>query len=312
MIVDVHAHHFPEAYFALVDRLGDSAIGPLRAPPPEPLTERFARMDEAGVALQVLSPTVAPYTPDEGLGVRAARMVNEAYAELAGRHPDRFRMWTSLPLPHVEPALAEIAHGFEALGAQGVTLHCFCLGGSLARPEFDPVWAALDERAAIVFLHPCQNGACSPLINDWGLTVCAGASIEDALVALHLIAARIPERFPRVRFIVPHFGGLLPMLLPRLDGQMPQRGLTEKPSVTARRLFYDTVGWGSRAALLAAVEAFGAGQLVTGSDYPILLRHESYAQTFAHIREAGLAPETAEQILSNAARLLGLGREIAA
>ncbi len=134
------------------------------------------------------------------------------------------------------------------------------------------------------------------------------SSIEDTLVALHLIGARIPERFPRLRFIVPHFGGLLPMLLERLDGQMPQRGLAEKPSATARRFFYDTVGWGSRAALLAAVEAFGAGQLVTGSDYPILLRHETYARTFAHIREAGLAPETAAQILSNAARLLGLAR----
>jgi aminocarboxymuconate-semialdehyde decarboxylase len=128
--------------------------------------------------------------------------------------------------------------------------------------------------------------------------------MEDSVAAMHLIAAGIPGRFPDVRFIVPHFGGILPMLLNRLDGQMPQAGLAEKPSLTARRFYYDTVGWGSRAALLAAVEAFGAEQIVTGSDYPVLLRHESYKQTFDNIRDSGLPEEVIAQILGNAEMLM--------
>jgi aminocarboxymuconate-semialdehyde decarboxylase len=97
------------------------------------------------------------------------------------------------------------------------------------------------------------------------------------------------------------------MLLNRLDGQMPQEGFPEPPSVSARRFFYDTVGWGSKAALLAAVEAFGVTQLVPGSDYPILLPWESYAQTFRHIEEAGLDPAAVRQILHcNAQALLRL------
>jgi aminocarboxymuconate-semialdehyde decarboxylase len=104
---------------------------------------------------------------------------------------------------------------------------------------------------------------------------------------------------------VPHFGGILPTLLARLDGQMPNvNSLAEQPSETARGFYYDTVGWGSRAALIAAVEAFGASQLVTGSDYPVLLKHETYKRTFDHIRDSGLPHGEIEQILGNAERLL--------
>jgi aminocarboxymuconate-semialdehyde decarboxylase len=214
-------------------------------------------------------------------------------------------MWVSLPLPDIQAAIAEVTRGFDDLNACGVVLGCFCLQRSIADEWFDPLYAELNERHAIIFLHPCQNGIGSSYVNEWGLTLCAGASMEDSVAAMHLIARQIPRRYPNLRFIIPHFGGILPMLLHRLDGQMPRDDLPEPPSATARRFYYDTVGWGSRAALLAAVEAFGASQLVTGSDFPVLLGHESYRQTFDNIRNSPLPAAAIETILGNAARLLG-------
>lgn len=309
MTVDVHAHAFPSAYIALAERLGIkvAGFGKMLVDDSNDLDIRFGRMAEAGVSRQVLSPSIAPYTQDHGLAVDAARIVNDNYTECCARHPDRLSMWVSLPLPHVEASLREIDRAFDRPGAVGVTLHCFCLGESIAHERFDPIYEALDARAATVFLHPCQNGLCSALINDWGLTVCAGASMEDSLAALHLIAAGIPTRYPSIRFIVPHFGGILPMLLERLDGQMPQDKLTELPSITARRFYYDTVGWGSRAALQAAVTAFGAEQIVVGSDYPYLLNWESYTTTIDHVRRAGLSEADVCTILRNGARLIARG-----
>ncbi|MEG3159403.1 amidohydrolase family protein [Sphingomonas sp. LB2R24] len=125
------------------------------------------------------------------------------------------------------------------------------------------------------------------------------------MAVLHLIHQAIPSRFPRLRFIVPHFGGVLPMPLQRLDGQMPRSEIMIKsPGNTARRFYYDTVGWGSRAALQVSIEAFGASQIVTGSDYPIVVPLESYAQSFDHIRDSGFEPQVIDVILGNAARLL--------
>jgi hypothetical protein len=87
--------------------------------------------------------------------------------------------------------------------------------------------------------------------------------MEDTVIALHLIAKKIPSQFPNITYIIPHLGGLIPMLLQRLDNQfsMRQRGLPEPPSVTARRFYYDTVGHGSHAALTCAWKAFGASDL---------------------------------------------------
>ncbi|WP_404478778.1 amidohydrolase family protein [Novosphingobium sp. BL-52-GroH] len=307
MIVDVHAHHTPADYLVRSKTLGGSYKDRFTGQPERvTMAERFAMMDEAGVAMQILSPTNAPYSDDVTEGVAACRQINDAYAALHAEYPERLDLWISLPLPHIAESLDELRRGLDELGGRGIVIGCFCLGGSVADAKFDPVYAELDRRGAVVFLHPCQTGIDSPHVNEWGLTVCAGASLEDSMVVLHLMAARIPERFPNIRFIVPHFGGILPMLLNRLDGQMPQQDLAEKPSVTARRFYYDTVGWGSRAALIAAVEAFGASQIVTGSDFPVLLHHESYCQTFDHIRGSDLPADQIETILGNAGKLVPL------
>ncbi len=309
MTIDVHAHYFPEIYSAFIEahglggrmypprRAGEPAAPPIKFPP-EDLRFRLQAMDEAGVDRQILSIIAAPYHRDPDVGVPAATLGNDLYAEFCSANPDRFSFWASLPLPHVDSAIAETRRALDDLGAVGVTIQCFCLDETIAREAFDPLYAELDRRRAIVFLHPCQNALGSALIGDFDLTVCAGASMEDAVAALHLIAKRIPERFPDITFIVPHFGGILPMLLERLDGQMPQAGLTERPSVTARRFFYDTVGWGSEAALLAAAEAFGASQLVPGSDWPVLLPWESYKTTFDHIRGSRLPEADIDAILN--------------
>ena len=128
-----------------------------------------------------------------------------------------------------------------------------------------------------------------------------GHRFEDTTIALHLIVRQLPHRFPDITFIVPHLGGALPMLLNRLDNQLPLSapGLPEKPSTTARRFYYDTVGHGSVAALRCAVDAFGADRLLPGSDYPVLLAFESYRGTFSYLSEAGLPDADVHDILTN-------------
>ena len=52
-----------------------------------------------------------------------------------------------------------------------------------------------------------------------------------------MIAKQIPHRYPNIKFIVPHLGGPIPMLLNRLDKQGQSatiRNLAEAPSVTAK------------------------------------------------------------------------------
>ncbi len=316
MIVDIHAHYFPKAYNDLLVRIGGRSLPeaarpitarPLRNDDLSGIPERLARMDDAGVGMQILSPAASPpYAEKEADAVAAARLINDSYAELARTYPGRFAAVVSLPLPHIDAALREMERGLDRLGMVGVSLTCSCFDRSTAEAEFEPLYAEMNRRGTVLNYHPIQNGICSPMINDYKFTVSVGASLEDSAIVLHLIARRVPERYPRIKYVVPHLGGLIPMQLQRLDNQVPRQypDLPERPSVTARRFYYDTVGHGSQAALLCAWKAFGADHLVAGSDYPVLMAFETYRQTFHYIRETGLPDEDVDKILNHNAQIV--------
>jgi len=311
MRIDVHAHYYPLELINLFDRLN----GPLNAIPSALWTDqeqheiglRLGLMDAAGVAIQVLSvSSLFPYFASEADAVNAARISNDLYAELIGRFPHRFRAFAALPLPHIEASLKELARTLDELGMAGVTVGVTVMGKSIADSVFEPLYAELNRRAAVLFMHP-DGSACPSLVRNHRLTWPIGAPFEDTLFALHLIQKTIPIRYPKIRFIVPHLGGMLPMILPRLDNQaqmfMPPD--CERPSVTARRLWYDTVGHGSIAALRCACAGFGAERLLLGSDYPYQ-NHELYKRAITYVLDA-LSKDDAELILDrNAAALLNL------
>ncbi|MGD9891759.1 MAG: amidohydrolase family protein [Dehalococcoidia bacterium] len=317
MIVDVHAQYHPRAYNAVLDRIAGRPLGGFVGggfPDTDDeahIEQRLQLMADAGVGMQVLSPAAgrSPYAKDQALAVEAAQIVNDANARLAARFPEQFKGFVSLPLPHIAASMDELRRGLDDLGMIGVNLHISALGRSVAEDEFLPIYEELDRRNGIIFYHPAGNGIGSPMITDYGFSGAVGTSMEDAVIVLHLIAKRIPARYPNITFIVPHLGGPIPMLLQRLDNQfsMERNQLPEPPSVTARRFYYDTVGHGSHAALTCACIAFGADHLLPGSDFTVLLAFETYARTFAWIREVGLPGEDVELILErNAPSVLRL------
>jgi 6-methylsalicylate decarboxylase len=163
----------------------------------------------------------------------------------------------------------------------------------------------LSGRGQPRFPYPTTDAADAPRPKS-NSSPSAGASIEDSVLVLHLIVRALPFRFPDVRYAIPHFGGLIPMQLQRLDNQLRSQhpDLPEKPSETARRLYYDTVGHGSQPALHCAWQAFGPRHLVTGSDYPFLMDYESYAETFAYISRSALPPEDIEHVMHHSAAAL--------
>ena len=319
MIVDLHAHHSSQAYIDTLMRIGGKSLPeaarpltrrPMRPVDPNELEARFERMADADVQMQVLSPAASPpYAEKLEDAVEACTLLNDTYFELSKQYPDRLAAFVSLPLPHIDASLRELERGLDDLGMLGVTMNCTVFDRSAAEEEFEPLYEELNRRGAVLFYHPVQNGICSPLINDYNYTVSVGASLEDTAIVLHLIARRVPHRYPNIKFVVPHLGGMISMQLERLDNQAPSQhpDLPEPPSVTARRLYYDTVSHGSQAALRCAWMAFGAEHLVAGSDYPVLLPYETYARTFDYIRDSDLPSQDVDLILNhNAQRLLGL------
>src|SRR5207248_117871 len=160
---------------------------------------RLEMMDAAGVQTQVLCPSSNyPYFQQQSEAVEAARVCNDSFADLTRHYPERFAAFTSLPLPHIDASLRELERGLDELGLAGVTMSLSVFNRSSAEHEFEPVYAELNRRGAVLFYHPAFNGLCSPLINDYKMAGAAGASMEYSAMVLQLIARGVPYRFPDI------------------------------------------------------------------------------------------------------------------
>jgi len=309
--IDVHAHYWSDAYLDLLSRLGRTDTATQRglgAGGGAELAERLRLMDRAGVDLQILSASPQlPYSPDTVAAVAAARFVNDEYSEVVKAHPDRFRAFAALPLPTIDAALAELARALDELGMVGVTMTTSMLDRGLTVPELEPVFAELNRRAAVLYLHPAGNSACSPLVRDHRLTWMVGAPFEDTLAVMQLLTAGYLTRYPAIKIISSHLGGALPMLPLRLDDHVPWEApdLQELPSVLLRRLWYDTVSHCHVPALRCAIDSFGADRIVLGTDFPYE-NGDTFVRAVEYVREAA-TPEQAQAILeANARALFGL------
>jgi 6-methylsalicylate decarboxylase len=314
MRIDVHAHYWTEDYLDLLIDLGKADAGAahgIGAGGGAELEARLRLMDRAGVEMQVLSACPqSPYGQDAKKAVKAARFVNDQYAELVQHHPDRFAAFAALPMPHLEEAVGEMGRALDELHMAGIAMNTTVLGRALVEPDYEPVFAELNRRSAVLYLHPAGNGACSPLISNYQLTWMVGAPIEDTISIMHLITRGIPARHPDIKIINSHLGGALPMLLQRADDRYRWEApdTPEPPSVTARRMWYDTVGHGHVPALRCAIDSFGADRLVLGTDFPYETG-DIFVRAVDYINDPQIGTTAARAILDqNASALLGIGQ----
>ena len=311
--IDVHAHVWTDDYLDLVQSYGkkdtDVQRGKGAGPNDAEMEKRFAQMDASKVTMQILSICPqAPHFEDKAHAVAAARKANDLYADVVRRWPKRFKAFAALPLPHVDESLKELDRALGQLGMIGATITTSIVGRSPADPAFMPIYEELNRRNSFLFIHPCGCSAYSPLISNYKLTWMIGAPIEDTISVLHLIERGIPMRFPKLKIINSHLGGALPMVYQRLDNQYTWENPTipERPTISAKRMWYDTVGHGHIPAIRAAVETLGADRLVLGTDFP----YESgplFQRAISYIEQAGLKQQDALRILDhNAANLLNI------
>jgi len=210
MTVDVHAHFWTDGYLDKVAALGKTDTAAQRgrgAGDGAELDARLALMDRAGVGMQVLSASPQlPHGPDQAAAISAARHVNDQYADLAARYPGRFAAFASLPLPHLDASLTELGRALDDLGMAGVAMTTTILGQPLVDSPAAELFAELDGRGTVLYLHPAGNAACTPLIAEHHGTWSVGAPVEDTISVLHLITHGIPSRYPRMKILNSHLG----------------------------------------------------------------------------------------------------------
>lgn len=323
-ILDFHSHYFPPEY---VDRIRsgpsafrvteDDAGNPVLHSPGDynvlvpghrDLDAREVELDAAGVAAQVLTFT-APGTSIEPpeRAVELARVVNDGLAAAVVRGA-RFQALGHLPLNAPEAAVAELERVMDELGLPGVMLFGNASGVPLADERFDALWDAADARDAMVYIHPTYPLGVEAMERHM-LMPMVGFMFDTTLAAAHLVYAGVPDRYPRIRWVLAHLGGAIPYLAERLDRGWEaypecRERLDRAPSEVLREFYYDTVNFDPRC-LQLAIEFAGVDRILAGSDYPHMIG--SLARMKGSLASVELGAAERELVLGgNARRLLGL------
>jgi 6-methylsalicylate decarboxylase len=312
--IDVHAHYFPVEYLDRMDRCGDPRLtvhirqAGMASANHHDLSAHFRNMDLAQVDMQVLSiSSQLPYYSSENQAVELARFANDIYAGIVREHPKRFAAFACTPLPHIQASLDELHRALDELGMVGVIAGTTVMGKSIVEPDFDPFFAELNRRNAVLFIHPTGGSGGSQLIESSNLAWPIGAPLEDTICMLHFMQKEIPGRFPEIKIILPHLGGFAPFLMARLD-QLRHFFLPKTappPSVQAKYFWYDSVN-AQPGALRCTQEVVGSERLLMGTDYPFW-RDGAFKLCVDYVSQAGLPASEVDGILGgNAQKLLGL------
>jgi aminocarboxymuconate-semialdehyde decarboxylase len=261
-------------------------------------------MERVGIDTEVLSlSTPNVYFVEGRAQAEIARLANDAYAELAARHPGRFLGFASIPMDDPDAALRELERALDDLRLQGVVVLSNIRGRALADPVYRPFFEEADRRHACVFIHPMIPAA-ADAFTEYVLGPIVGFPFDTTVAVARLCYAGVFKDLPNIRWLVAHAGGAIPYLMERLDSGWRDFAecrvhIDEPPSTYLKRLYYDTVTFSPHNLRLLR-DVVGADHMVMGSDYPHLLG--SIDKAVSSIETADLTADEKERVFAATAR----------
>jgi predicted TIM-barrel fold metal-dependent hydrolase len=277
-LVDVHSHFVTPEYVAAAQRAGHQRPDGMPSWPEWNVREHLDLMDRNGIGRAVLSVSSPGVHFGDNRQARAlARTMNDTAAGLVADHPGRFGMFASLPLPDVTGAIAELDHALDVLHADGVVLATNTAGWYLGDPRLEELWQRCDERAAVVLVHPTSPPNWPAVSLDRPRPMIEFL-FDSARSVIDLVLAGVLVRYPAIRFVVTHAGGVLPLLADRVDlfGQALPDTATQLAG-----LWYDLAGTPVPRQLPVLTALAGTDRLLSGSDYCFTPRSGVAAQLAA-------------------------------
>lgn len=269
-VIDVHSH----LYLARAEG-GGLKILP-QGIPDWSVEKILAMMDANNIGATILSQP----NPRTWHDPATAREINLAYAKIIADHPDRFGAFAVLPLGDMDATLTELEHALDRLKFDGVLLNTNVEGEYLGEAPFHPLWAELDRRRAVAFVHPTLPQKVE--VADLGIN---GSIIEYMFDTTRFVTNMVYEgtrrRYPHATIISTHGGGAIPYLAWRISYFATLYG-TEKNNVGGgledfdvimrelKSFHFDLTASMTPYALPSILEHVPPSQLLMGFDYPMM------------------------------------------
>lgn len=272
--IDVHHHVFPPDYLQVqhdgILAASAAAASTFFTWTPE---RAMVAMDRSGIAIALTSPPLpGVWTGDVARSRQIMRIYNDGAAEIARRYPARFGLFAALAPPDLDGSEREIDYAVGTLKADGVALFSSYDGKWLGDAAFDPLFAEIDRRKLIVYVHPATPACCNRIMPGVA-TSTIEFLFDTTRTILSLLYAGTFAKYPHARFIFAHTGGTVADLSYRIAADaLRQKDVSARnpdgPFAALRKLYYDIANSANPPAMAAIMNLVPTTQLLFGSDYP--------------------------------------------
>jgi predicted TIM-barrel fold metal-dependent hydrolase len=249
------------------------------------LEERFRIMDKYEGLAQVLTLALPPLEviPDPKKAADLARLGNDEMAELVLKYRDRFvAAVASLPMNDMDAALVELDRAIKDLKFRGVQVFSHVNDKPLDSPEFMPIYEKMAQYNLPIWIHPrtgitsadYKSETKSKYRNDSTF----GWPFETSVAMARLVYSGVLEKYPNLKVITHHAGGMVPFFEKRIISfqdteELLRRGnlkvgLSKAPIDYFKMFYADTAIYGNTPALMCAHAFFGADHFLFGTDMP--------------------------------------------
>ena len=273
--IDVHAHIVIPEYVEVLKVHGAELEETF--PLPEWDAERhIAFMDSVGIRTAVLTmPAPQSYYGDAEESAQCIRRVNEVSARVKQQYSGRFKFCAALPLPDVDAAIREAVYALDTLKADGVKLATNSRGQYLGDEALDPLMEVLNERHAVIIIHPHRSTPYPEGIVATTPLAMYEYPAETTRAVVNMLARNVLVRYPNLKVVVPHCGSFLPLALPRMKSILPamvKQGYMQPIDWGGNlsRLYFDLAGSPTLEVLRSLLTITTPDHILYGSDYPYL------------------------------------------
>ncbi len=291
MRIDAYTHFIPAAFFTKLVDSGYPDIGKRMRGIPciYDLDVRKKIVDGFKDYAQILS---YPMPPIE-LVVKGAeietmcKVVNDGFADICAKDPDRFPGWVAeAPIGAPGAGVKECERAIKN-GALGVQIHTNIAGKPLDDPAFEPFFETMNRLNKPIWLHPARAANFPDYLSEtkskYEIWWTFGWSYETAAAMARLVFSKIMDKYPNLKIITHHFGGIVPMLEGRIGPGWDQLGartsdedlgavlksLKKRPLDYFKHHFYaDTAVFGGEPATRCGLDFYDPDKIVFASDCP--------------------------------------------
>lgn len=235
---------------------------------------RIQDMDENGIDIHILSLS----TPSVELapkrdGIPWAKRLNDYFATVCQKAKGRFHFYAVLPLQDISASVKELERAKKDLGAKGAVVFSNICGKPIYFQEFYPIYEAASSLDIPILIHPGPPITTTVLKKVMMPVPLFGFIMDTTIAVTGLIYFGIFDRFPNLKIIHSHLGGVFPYLVGRINDASRAYGrdyrfcLRKEPSQYYKENVYvDAISFHTPA-IKCAIEYLGTDHVVFGTDY---------------------------------------------